>query len=88
MWIKVVIVVLFLGVILSLTGAFGFLMKDVGTRKRTSYLLGIRVTLAAAMIAVIWYGFASGQLRNQAPCVVLGTCPPVEDNAAKPAPNP
>lgn len=74
MWLKPVIVILFVGIVLSLTGAFGFLLKEAGKGRRTVYLLGVRVTLAVLLIAVIWYGFATGQLQNQAPCVVMGTC--------------
>ncbi|HCO59263.1 MAG TPA: DUF2909 domain-containing protein [Porticoccaceae bacterium] len=68
MWLKVIIVVLFIGVIISLSSALVFLMKDVGNpRKRTFYALGVRITLATALIAAIVYGIYSGQLSSQAP---------------------
>lgn len=68
MWLKVIIVVLFVGILISLSSALVFLMKDVGnSRKRTLYALGIRVTLATALIGAIIYGFYSGQLSSKAP---------------------
>ncbi len=68
MWLKVIIVVLFIGILISLSSALVFLMKDVGnSRKRTLYALGIRVTLATALIGSIIYGFYSGQLSSKAP---------------------
>ncbi len=63
--IKVVIVVLLIGVILSLMSGLVFLFKDTGTTqsKRTLYALGIRITLAAALVLTVFYGFYTGQLR-------------------------
>ena len=67
MWIKPAIVVLLVLLLISLGSGFFFLMKDQGTTRRTLHSLGIRVTLAAALVAVIAYGFYSGQLRSKAP---------------------
>jgi hypothetical protein len=68
MLIKVVIVLLFIGVLISLSSALVFLMKDIGNaRKRTLYALGIRITLAAALVGTITWGIYSGQLGSQAP---------------------
>jgi len=67
MWIKPTIVVLLLLLIISLGSSFVFLMKDQGRTKRTLHSLGIRVSLAAALLAVIAYGFYSGQLHSKAP---------------------
>lgn len=68
MWLKVTIVLLFIGVLISLSSGLYFLMKDVGnSRKRTLYALGVRITLAAALLATITYGFYSGKLRSTAP---------------------
>lgn len=69
MWLKILIVVLFIGVVLSLTSGLHFLFKDMGVpaSKRTLYALGIRVGLAAVMLALIFYGFHSGILTSQAP---------------------
>ncbi len=68
MYLKILIVVLFIGVVASLSGGLYFLMKDVGSRrKRTLYALGIRVTLAALLVGTIVYGFVSGELSSTAP---------------------
>lgn len=68
MWLKVTIVLLFIGVLISLSSGLYFLMKDVGSpRQRTLYALGVRVTLAAALLATITYGFYSGKLNSTAP---------------------
>lgn len=68
MWLKVLIVILFIAVVISLSSALVFLMKDVGnSRKRILYALGIRVSLAAALVGAIIYGFLSGQLGSTAP---------------------
>ncbi len=68
MWLKVLIVVLFIGVIISLSSSLVFLLKDMGNeRLRTLYALGIRACLATALIASLIYGFASGRLNSTAP---------------------
>lgn len=69
MWLKTIIVLLFLAVLASLTSALLFLLRDMGApeSKRTLYALGIRITLAALLLLTIWYGFHSGMLSNTAP---------------------
>lgn len=67
MWIKPAIVILLVLLLISLGSGFFFLMRDQGRTKRTLHSLGIRVTLAAALVGVIAYGFYSGQLRSKAP---------------------
>jgi len=68
MLLKAIIVLLFIAVLISLSSALVFLMKDVGNpRKRTLYALGIRVVLAAALVGTIAWGIYSGRLSSQAP---------------------
>ena len=69
MWLKILILVLFVGVLASLTSGLRYLLKDAGVpdSKRTLYALGIRITLAAIMMALVFYGFYSGILSSQAP---------------------
>lgn len=69
MWLKIIILVLFVGVLLSLSSGLVFLLKDsnVPESKRTLYALGIRITLAALMMLCVIYGFYSGILQSQAP---------------------
>jgi DUF2909 family protein len=63
--LKVLIVVLLIGVIISLFSGLVFLFKDTDRTdsKRTLYALGVRVTLATALVLTISYGLFTGQLR-------------------------
>ncbi len=68
MWLKVLIVILFIAVLLSLSSALLFLLKDMGSSsKRTLYALGIRISLAGLLIACVFYGLSTGQLGSSAP---------------------
>jgi hypothetical protein len=68
MLLKVIIIILFIGVIASLFGGLNFLVKDMGNaNKRVLYALGIRIGLAALLIACVIYGTYSGQLNSKAP---------------------
>jgi Zn-dependent protease with chaperone function len=63
--LKIVIFVLLVGVVVSLFSGLVFLFKDSDRQdsKRTLYALGIRVTLAAALLLTVFYGLYTGQLR-------------------------
>ena len=65
MLLKTIIIVLLIGVLVSLFSGLVFLFKDTGKpdSRRTLYALGVRITLAAALLGTIFYGFYSGQLR-------------------------
>ena len=67
--LKIVIVLLLLALVASLGSGFYYLMVDQGdkTKRRTLHSLGVRVSLAAALLAVITYGVATGQLGHQNP---------------------
>lgn len=69
MWLKVIILVLFVGVVVSLSAGLNFLLRDAGVpeSKRTLYALGVRITLAVLMMLCVGYGFYSGILNNSAP---------------------
>lgn len=68
MWLKIVIVLLFIGIVISLSSGLVFLVKDFGDQKRrTLYSLGIRITLATLMMGFIVYGYYTGQLFTKAP---------------------
>lgn len=69
MWLKIIILLLFIGVLVSLGGGLRFLLKDaeIPESKRTLYALGIRITLATLMMLCVFYGFYSGILTSQAP---------------------
>ena len=68
MWLKVLIVLLFIANLIALGSALVTLMKDQGKGTgRTARLLLIRVSLAAALLVVVAYGFYTGQLGVTAP---------------------
>jgi uncharacterized membrane protein len=67
--LKVVIVALMLALVASLGSGFYFLMVDQGdrTKRRTFHSLGVRLSLAIALAAVIVYGVATGRLGHRNP---------------------
>ncbi|HEY9034199.1 MAG TPA: DUF2909 domain-containing protein [Pseudomonadales bacterium] len=69
MWIKPVIVVLFVLLVIALLSGGFFLFKDQGAKdkKRILWSLGIRVSLAIMLLAVVAYGIFTGQLHSHAP---------------------
>jgi ABC-type thiamin/hydroxymethylpyrimidine transport system permease subunit len=68
MLLKLIIVLLFIGVVISLSSGFVFLIKDIESpKKRTLYALGIRISLAALLLGTIFYGLYTGQLGSSAP---------------------
>ncbi len=67
MWLKVVIVVLFIALCISLFSGLFFLIKDQGKTMRTVNSLGVRLAIAAAMMGLLIYGFYSGELGSKAP---------------------
>ncbi|MFT5037531.1 MAG: hypothetical protein ACI94L_000091 [Flavobacteriaceae bacterium] len=68
MVLKVIIVVLFIAVLVSLFGGLRFLVKDLGDSQRRLFnSLGIRVTLAAMLMGTIIYGAYTGQISSKAP---------------------
>jgi len=68
MWLKIVIVVLFAGILATLSGAFYTLMHDQGkSSKRTANLLAIRVSLAVILVILVTYGVWTGELGIAAP---------------------
>lgn len=73
MWLKPVIVIMFILLVISLGSGFVFLMKDQGKTKRTLHSLGVRVTLAAILMGLIGYGVLTGSLASKAPWSAAGT---------------
>jgi hypothetical protein len=68
-FLKALIVFLLIGVLASLFTGLGFLFKDSGRpgSKRTLYALGVRIGFAAALLATVAYGLATGELTLHAP---------------------
>lgn len=68
MFLKILVVVLFIANLVALGSAFVTLMQDQGkTGRRTARLLSIRVSLAVLLLAVVAYGLYTGQLGTQVP---------------------
>lgn len=67
MLLKAIIIILLIALVISLASGLVFLFKDVGSTRRTLHSLGLRITLAAALMLTVIYGFFSGQLEIGAP---------------------
>ena len=67
--LKALIILLMVALVASLGSGFYFLMIDQGdkTRRRTFHSLGVRLSLAIGLAAVIVYGVATGQLGHRNP---------------------
>ena len=67
--LKILILILLAGVLLSLFSGLSFLFKDtsVPESKRLMYALGIRVSLTAALLITIFAGLYTGHLELSAP---------------------
>lgn len=63
--LKLLIIVLLIGVLLSLFSGLVFLFKDSfrNDSRRALYALGIRITLAVALLLTIFYGLYTGELE-------------------------
>lgn len=66
---KIIIIFLLIGLTISLASGLVFLFKDVGAAgsRRTLHSLGVRVTLAAALLITVALGFYTGNLGIGAP---------------------
>ncbi len=62
--LKVIIALLLVGIIISLTSGLVFLFKDSDRTdsRRTLHALGVRITLAVALVICVFYGFYTGEL--------------------------
>jgi hypothetical protein len=71
MWLKAIIVILFIGLVISLFTSLTFLIKDRAARNVESYrtwnALSVRLVLAALLIAFLFYGVFTGKLGSNAP---------------------
>ncbi|WP_079204151.1 MULTISPECIES: twin transmembrane helix small protein [Pseudomonas] len=63
--LKIAIVLLLLATVVSLFSGLFFLVKDEGRSSRVVNSLTVRVTLTALTVALIAWGFYSGQLAPQ-----------------------
>jgi hypothetical protein len=67
--LKAAIVVLMLALLASLGSGFYYLMVDQGDKdkRRTFHSLGVRVSIAVTLMALIIYGVATGRLGHSNP---------------------
>lgn len=64
--LKALILVLLLAMVVSLFSGLFFLVKDAGKGPRLVNALTLRVVLAASILALVAWGFYSGQLVSHA----------------------
>lgn len=72
---KAVLVILLLAMVVSLFTSLNFLFRDVDQEgsRRLWYALGVRVSLAISVVALIAFGLATGRLNLDAPWHHLGS---------------
>ena len=90
--LKVIILILFIAMVISLFGGFHAFIKDRGSKdSKQNTLLGIRAAIALSLMAVLVYGIFSGKLGSKAPWDqrkspdYQGPLVPAPEQAAKPA---
>lgn len=64
---KILILILFFGILVTLSSGFRFLLKDIDApeSKRTLYALGTRIGLAISLILVVGHGLATGKIGTK-----------------------
>jgi len=60
---KIVILILFACIFISLAGGLFFLAKDKGQSRRTIYSLTTRVALSVSLFVLLLIGYATGLIR-------------------------
>lgn len=65
--LKAAIALMLIATVISLFSGLFFLLKDQGHSNRLVIALSVRVTLAAITLALISWGFYSGQLVSSVP---------------------
>ncbi|WP_028467863.1 DUF2909 family protein [Neptunomonas japonica] len=65
--IKFLLLLLFIGAVVSLFGGLYFLIRDQGSSRRIVYSLYLRVLFCVLLLVLLVYGFFSGQLVSHAP---------------------
>ncbi|MBV6288158.1 twin transmembrane helix small protein [Pseudomonas aegrilactucae] len=65
--LKAAIVLMLLATVISLFSGLFFLVKDADSSTRLLTALKVRVSLAAITLALVTWGFYSGQLVSHAP---------------------
>ena len=63
MWIKIIVLILFLAIVASLASALFSMMKDKGRGKQTVNALTLRVVLSIIAFALLILGYAMGWIQ-------------------------
>ena len=63
MTIKIIIIVLFLIILISLGSALYYLIKDKGTTKRTVNALTVRIAISVSIILLLILGYYTGLIQ-------------------------
>lgn len=67
MGLKILIIVLFIGMVISLFTGLTFMVKDKGSKTRQRTALGFRLFFGISLIAAVYYGVGNGTLQFGAP---------------------
>lgn len=67
MLLKIIIVLLFIAMVISLFTGFGFMVKDQGSTNRSWIALGFRLLFAVLLFGTVYYGLNTGKLQFSAP---------------------
>ncbi len=71
MWLKTVIVILFIALVISLFTSLSFLIQDREVTNKSSFrtwnTLSVRLVLGILLIGFLFYGVFTGQLGSNAP---------------------
>jgi hypothetical protein len=71
MWLKTVIVILFIALVISLFTSLSFLIQDREVTNKRSFrtwnTLSVRLVLGILLIGFLFYGVFTGQLGSKAP---------------------
>ena len=62
MWLQLLIAAVFIAMVISLAMGAGFLLRDHASSRRLLRSLKWRIGLACLLMALIIYGYGSGQL--------------------------
>ena len=63
MWVKIVVLILFLGIVASLGSALWSMMKDKGKGKGSVRALTLRVALSIIAFVVLLFAYAMGWIQ-------------------------
>jgi len=63
MLIKVILVVLFIAMLISLASALFFLVKDKGETKRTAMALTYRIAIAVSIFILLFVAYHTGLIQ-------------------------